>query len=140
MKILRKKKVGTQRINYEIIFWDEDKPPSVSSDFRKIVEHHFKGHETFQSLSIKSQVDLIAIACIMMTLEQLRLSILSILNPEDAFKHNLELLVISKYFELYKSWLIEDCNKDNGKIGKQILPVLISRGHDFWEIITKFNC
>ena len=142
-KILVKKKVGKQRINYKIVDWNVDKPALDNkelSEMREFIDNHIKGHELFKLLSAEDKANIVTLVIMITSLEQLEVAVSSILNPENAFSRQLELLIMVRILGDYKSWLLQECRENKKEVGKQLLQALISRQNRFFEEISKFNC
>lgn len=142
-KIIGEKQVGSQKVNYEIIDWHVDKSPSENNESNKIgefIENHVNGREAFVSLPAEIQAKLVVLDIMVESLEQLEAYIFSILNPEKAFSHQLDLLVFSRIMGLYKSWIIEECKNNKKEFAEKVLKELVSTQEKFMNEISKFNC
>lgn len=122
-KVLIKKRVGTQKVSYEIN-WDNFQHLLKSLEKGRKMKEKFLDDGNYIKLSIEEQMILTNYTMSYVTLEQLRLSILSILKPENKFEYNLELMFIWRYFDLYKSVLLEFVKEDREGFGKQILQLI----------------
>jgi len=133
-KVLIRKKVGKQRVSYEIN-WKSFQHLHDARKIGKRMEKHFFNQGNYRDLSPKDELVVTESTIIYVMLQQLRLSILGILNPEKAFEYNLELLFILRYFDIYKSILIHGCKENKEEFGKQILQLIEARLKEYYNKI-----
>jgi len=132
-KVLIRKKVGKQRVSYEIN-WESFKHLLDAREHGKRMGNRIENQKLYETFSIEEILLLTKFNLEYVVLQQLRLSILATLNPEKAFEYNLELLFISKYFTIFKGIIIDECRK-NKEFGKQILQKIESKIKDCENII-----
>lgn len=132
-KVLKKKKIGKQRVSYEVN-WQKNEQLLDARELGKKMQNRLDEIQKFRTIPFKDLMVLAEFTLKYIILQQFRLNILSILNPKKTFDYNLEALYISRHFHAYTDLLLQECRK-NKEVGEQLLQILESEIKDYWNII-----
>lgn len=132
-KLLKKKKIGKQRVSYELNLQEFEQLLGAKELAKKMMnrlEDIQKGEPIpFENLFVLAKFTLQYVI-----MQQLRLKILSILNPKKTFHYNLENLIITIYFQGFSNLILEECKK-KPELGEQLLQKLESEIKGYWNFI-----
>lgn len=124
-KILTRKESGKQKVFYEVNWNSFSQVLEARAIGNKLSNYFLLGGE-YQYLSPEKELTLAEFTSEYLIFQQLRFSILAVLNPEKMFDYNLALLLISRQFDIYRSILVDGCRK-NKEFGEQVLKLLEAR-------------
>ena len=122
-KVLTRKEEGKQRVYYEIN-WELFKNLRDVQKENKALENYLKDKKFVQSLPLVEQMQCTTDILTLRNVQQLRLSILSTLEPDRLFDYTLESLVSKRVLRIFKNWLLQSCQKNKEECRKKALPVL----------------
>ena len=138
-KVITRKEIGKQKVSYEIN-WEHFKHLLEARENGKKMEKSLLLKQgKYKSLSPEEELVLTEYTLTYVSLQQLRLSILADLNPEKKFEYNLELLFISRYFDIYKSLLMYGYRENKEEFGKQILQLIEAKLKDYWHMVPEVH-
>ena len=122
-KILTRKEEGKQRVYYEIN-WELFENLRDAQKENKTLESYLKNKKVVQSFPLDEQLRYVANVLALRNMHELRLSVLSILEPDRVFDYSLESLMSERYFQSFKDWLLENCQENKEEFRKKALPAI----------------
>ena len=122
-KVLTRKEEGKQRVYYEIN-WELFENLRDAQKENKTLESYLKNKKVVQSFPLDEQLRYVANVLALRNMHELRLSVLSILEPDRVFDYSLESLMSERYFQSFKDWLLESCQENKEEFRKKALPAI----------------
>ena len=116
--VLREVK-GVQHVTY-VFNYDKFLHLSEIIEKKGIPDEETVQRERFNSLTVEELVKRIVVSMIDKNLKELRLDVLSSINPKEQFGYNLEKMLVSRAISIYWQWLLEKCSADK-KYGEKVL-------------------
>jgi hypothetical protein len=108
LKLITKKREGKQLTTYGAN-WKKLKYLQETVESKKALERIVKNEKNFKSFPIEDQVMFLTNVLSLRSLEELKLEILDTLEPNKNFEHNVQYAFTHQFFDLYRTWFIENC-------------------------------
>lgn len=108
LKLITRKKEGKQQTSYDVN-WEVLKHIKTTVE-RDAIKRITENKKLFGSLPIDDQVMYLTNILSLRNLEELRLYIIDIMEPEYNFEHNVQYAFIHQFYDSYKKWFLENCH------------------------------
>ena len=122
-RLLIRKKEGKQNISYEVN-WEKLEHLSEAIKTRQALKGMLENEKNFKSFPIDEQVTYVHNILALRNLYRLRLEIFSILDSSKNFEHSVQYLFINRFFEFFKTWLLESCHKNKTECKENALSMI----------------
>jgi hypothetical protein len=121
-KLIIKKRLGRQKVTYEVNYQKAQtfKPGPIT---RRVLVNTLENKKRFESFETDEQALLATIILTLGGLQQLKLDIENILNPKDSFEKTLQLLLTKRFYDLFRTWLLQKCT-DSTEHARQTLNAI----------------
>lgn len=107
-RVITRKREGRQNVSYRVN-WERFETLKESMDYRKRILHILENEKRFKSFPIDEQAIYTTNILTLTGLYRLKLEIQDAIDPTKNFEHSLEFLLINRFFEFFKTWLLENC-------------------------------
>jgi len=121
--LLIRKKEGKQNISYEVN-WKKLEHLNEAIKTRQALKGMLENEKNFKSFPIDEQVTYVQNILALRNLYRLRLEIFSILDPSKNFEHSVQYLFINRFFEFFKTWLLESCRENKTECKYKALSMI----------------
>ena len=127
-RVITRKKEGKQNVSYRVN-WEKFETLKQSIDYRQRLLHMLENEKRFKSFPIDEQAIYVTNILTLTGLYRLNLEVQDILDPRKNFEHSLQFLLINRFFEFFKKWLLESCrnSKENGQKTLTMIEYNINR-------------
>jgi len=109
-KLVIRKKEGKQNISYKVN-WEKLETLQQSMKTRQMLKNLLENERRFKSFPIDEQVTYVTNILTLSNLYQLKLETHAIFNPSKNFENSIQYLFIHRFFEFFKTWLLESCQE-----------------------------
>jgi len=140
-KIIQRNQEDKQKVSYGLN-WKRFKQLQKTKKINGIALHFIKEKKAFKSISLEEQTTYIHAILIISELFNLKLTILSILEPENKLQNYFTQTFITRFFNIYAKLLLDSCkdSKENAqKIIHHINESINTLSKEFFEIPTEIN-
>lgn len=120
--VIRRKKEGKQNVSYAVN-WQKFETLKQSIDYRQRLLHMLENEKRFKSFPIDEQAIYVTNILTLTGLYRLNLEVQDVLDPSKNFEHSLQFLLINRFFEFFKTWLLENC-KSSTENGQKTLTMI----------------
>jgi len=122
-RLLIRKEEDLQNVSYTVNW---KKLPYLVDiiDLQKRIKGTLESKKIFQSYPMDDQTLILLDILTLRNLHLLRAEILSIINPNKTFEYTISNLYISRFFELFKKWLLKNCQKDKTECKEKALSTI----------------
>jgi arginine repressor len=114
-KIILRRKTGIQSISYKPNFEKFRNLGETSAGLNELLKLHLDAMEKYKVLPIKEQVEYVHSFMVLQELFLLKTEMLYTFEPEKRLDHFLNYLFTIQYFEVFKDWLLNNCQKNPEK-------------------------
>jgi len=108
LNLITKKKEGKQRIAYEAN-WRKLSYLQKTVESQNALKRITENQKNFSSRPIEEQVIFLTNVLSLRDLEELKLQILDAMEPNKNFEHNVQYAFTHQFYDLFKTWFIENC-------------------------------
>jgi DNA-binding HxlR family transcriptional regulator len=122
-RLLIRKREGKQSVSYEVN-WEKLDYLGEAMRTRQELKRMLGNEKNFKSFPMDAQLTYTHNILALRNLYRLRLEILDILDPSKNFEHSVQYLFIHRFFELFKTWLLESCHENKAKCEKEALSMI----------------
>ena len=122
-KLLIRKEEDLQNVSYTVNW---KKLPYLVDiiDLQKRIKGTLESKKIFESAPMDDQTIYLMDVLTLRNLHLLRAEILSIINPNKAFEYTISNLFLSRFFELFKIWFLENCHKNKTECKEKALSTI----------------
>lgn len=113
-KIVTRRKEGKQKVTYQVN-WKKLEHLGETIKTQQALKRTLENKENFKSFPIDEQVMYVHNILALRNLYRLKLEILDAIDPRKNFDHSIEYLFTHRFFEFFKTWLLESCNKNQAE-------------------------
>jgi DNA-binding HxlR family transcriptional regulator len=138
-RLIVRKKEGKQNVSYRVN-WEKLETLKKGIEYRRYLLHVLENKKRFKSFPIDEQVVYVAEILALTGLYRLKLEVQDTLDPSKNFEHSLQVLLINRFFEFFKTWLRESCinSPENGQTAlSKIESSINSLQDDLFDRIPK---
>jgi len=122
-KLLIRKKEGKQNVSYRVN-WGKLETLQESMKTRQAIRHLLQNKKTFKSFPIDEQVTYVTNIMTLSNLYRLRLEVQDVLDPSKNFEHSVQFLFTNRFFEFFKTWLLESCQEAKMEKAPEVLSMI----------------
>lgn len=122
-RLVIRKREGKQNVTYQVN-WEKLEHLSEAIETRQALKRMLENEKNFKSFPIDEQVTYVHNILALRNLYRLRLEIFSILHPSKNFEHSVQYLFISRFFEFFKTWLLESCHEDRSRCREKAMSTI----------------
>jgi hypothetical protein len=122
-KLLIRKIEGKQNISYAVN-WKKLETLKESTKTRQALKHLLQNKKRFKSFPIDEQVTYVTNIMTLTNLYRLKLEVQDMLDPSKNFEHSVQFLFTNRFFEFFKTWLLESCQEAKTTNGQQALEMI----------------
>lgn len=122
-RLLVRKREGKQNVTYRV-HWKNLEHLADAIKSRQALKHLLKNKESFNSVPIDDQITYVHNILALRNLYLLRLEVSSIIDPSKNFEHSVQYLFINRFFEFFKTWLLENCHKNKTECKEKALSMI----------------
>jgi DNA-binding HxlR family transcriptional regulator len=140
-KIIQRDEEDKQKVTYGLN-WKKFKQLQEIKKFNEITLHLIEEEKRFKSEDLDQRTNFTHIMLFISELFNLKLEILSIIEPKNKLRNKFIQTIIIKYYNYYVRWLLDSCknSKENAqKIISFIDEYIIGLGEKFFEIPPEMN-
>jgi len=109
-KLVKRKKEGKQNVNYRVN-WEKLKTLQQSMKTRQMLKNLLENEKRFKSFPLDEQITYVTNIMTLSNLYQLKVEIQAVLDPSKNFEHVVQYLFINRFFQFFKTWLLESCKE-----------------------------
>ena len=91
---------------------------------QQALKRTLENEKNFKSFPIDEQVTYVHNILALRNLYRLRLEMLDILDPRKNFEHSVQYLFTNRFFEMFKTWLLESCDKNKTECKEKALSMI----------------
>ena len=122
-RLLIRKEEDFQNVSYTVN-WKKLEHLADIIDQQKALEHLLRNKKIFESAPMDDQTIYLMDVLTLRNLHLLRAEILSIVNPTKAFEYTISNLYTSRFFELFKTWLLKNCRENKTECKEKALSTV----------------
>lgn len=122
-KLVIRKREGKQNVTYEVN-WKKLEHLAEALRTQQALKHLLENKENFKSFPIEEQVTYVHNILALRNLHRLKLEILDIIDPSKNFEHSIQYLFTNRFFQLFKTWLLENCHENKTECEKKALGMI----------------
>jgi DNA-binding HxlR family transcriptional regulator len=131
LKLITRKKEGKQQTSYDVN-WEVLKHIKTTVE-RDAIKRITENKKLFSSLPIDDQVMYLTNILSLRNLEELRLYIIDIMEPEYNFEHNVQYAFIHQFYDSYKTWFLLNCHATTNENKRVALKMVENNIEHFQE-------
>jgi len=133
-KLLIRKKIGKKYVSYSVN-WEKLQTLQESMKARQALKNLLQNKETFKSFPIDEQLTYVTNIMTLTNLYRLKLEIQDVLDPTKNFEHSVQFLFTNRFFEFFKTWLLESCQEAKEVNGQKVLDMIDFNIDHFKEML-----
>jgi len=133
-KLLIRKKEGKQNVSYRVN-WEKLETLQESMKTRQALRHIMQNKKTFKSFPIDEQVTYVTNIMTLTNLYRLKLEVQDVLDPTKNFEHSVQFLFTNRFFQFFKTWLLESCQEAKRTNGQKALDMIDFNINHFTDML-----
>jgi DNA-binding HxlR family transcriptional regulator len=137
-RLLIRKREGKQNVSYSVN-WKKLEHLKETIKTRQALKRMLENEKNFKSFPINEQITYTHNILALRNLYQLRLEIFSILDPSKSFEHSIQYLFTNRFFEIFKTWLLESCHKNKTECKEKALSMIEHNIKHYTDILFDKN-
>lgn len=122
-KLLIRKKEGKQNVSYKVN-WERLETLQQSMKARQMAKNLLENKKRFKSFPINEQATYVTNILTLSNLYKLKLETQAIFNPRKNFENSIQFLFIYRFFEFFKTWLLENCQEAKTNEREKIIKTI----------------
>lgn len=122
-KLVVRRKEGKQNVSYKTN-WKELESLDKAIKTQQALKRTLENEAGFKSFPIDEQVTYVHNVLALRNLYRLKLEVLNVIDPNKNFEHSVQYLFIHRFFELFKTWLLQTCHESNSEGRKAALDMI----------------
>lgn len=122
-KLLIRKEEGKQNVSYTAN-WAKLETFQQSMKSRQALKNLLGNKKRFTTYPIEDQVGLVTNIMTLRDLYRLKLEVMDAIDPSKNFEHSIQYMYINRFFEFFKTWLLENCHESKTKVAPKALSMI----------------
>jgi len=122
-RLLIRKKEGKQNVSYAAN-WTKLETFQQSMKTKQFIKNLLGNEKQFKTYPIDEQVTYVTNLLTLGNLYRLKLEVQDAIDPSKNFEHSIQFLFINRFFELFKTWLLESCHASKTEKAPEALSMI----------------
>lgn len=122
-RLIKRKRQGKQNVAYEVN-WEKFKYLGEAIDQQRALKHLLEDEKIFKSFPLDEKVMYVHNILALRNLYRLKLEISGIIDPSKNFEHSIQYLFITRFFDFFKTWLLESCHENKPECREKALSTI----------------